>query len=243
MRPHIHAVVGIVALAVLACSPEPNPLEEDLKACREATEEREAAAQLCETLYEAERDRGHHLAALADTPLPEEVRESVIIDPRKTGELPAPVQAEIAIQLDRYRAVLGAEIRSLNDVNRRLGAEIRQLRSELAKERTARRSEVAKAQDESQQKLSGVTRQADSEKSDLNTRLRKEQSERARLAGSLSKVSREIRATISSLEDFDRARVSCEGCNWKKRNRSTLLGFHSSLVKELLAIQGEAAAR
>ena len=66
-----------MALTLLACSTERLPLEDDLEACRKAREEREAAAQFCEALYEAERDRAHHLSALEATSLPTGIIQNI----------------------------------------------------------------------------------------------------------------------------------------------------------------------
>ncbi len=239
MKPRFQTASALLALALLACEPERNPLEYELGACRAATEEREAAAQFCEALYEAERDRVHHLVALADASLPTGMGEPFFIDTQRAGTLPPPAQAEIAIQLDRYRAVMGGEVNSLVEEKQALQAEIGRLQAELARAKTSRQTEVARLHESYRERLSLLDAKTGSEAQALAIELRREKSERARLEDSLSRISSGTRATISSLNDFDRTQAS----SWKRRHRSTILGFHSSLETELLEILAAAERR
>ena len=221
----------LVLLAAAGCGADKTELERLAATVNEQDgllREREVAAQQCEDLFDAERQRNDELERLIRMRLPISMQNEPVIDAETIEGLPEDTQVKVEDQIQAYQAVITREFDALIAINRDLKRTLEGLGTRV-------RVEARLTRDAGKQQAQELRSELGDQKMVLEEYLAK--------LNELSAVAEEL---INQIQAFNEAEIACLDC-WRrgqrKAKKDTILRFNSSLVRQLTQLQTEMTAR
>lgn len=190
--------------------------------------EREVAAQQCEDLFDAERQRNNELERLMQMRLPISIQQTPVLDSETLEGLPENTQVKVTDQIQVYKAAITQEFDALMAINQDLKRALQGLGTSVRVEARITRDANQEQTRELRGEIGGQTERLD------------------RYLARLNELSGTTEELINQIQSFNQNEVACVGC-WKlgvrKEKKDVVLGFNSSLVRQLTELQTEMTSR